>query len=190
VNKNEKIIAFDCETGGITTDMSMLTAYFAILNNKLDLIDELDLACKPNDDKPYVVTAEGLEINGINLVQHNKSSITYGAAGKKIRELTMKHSDNGKVKLIPLGHNVHFDIGFITEHLLSSKNWNQFVSYRVLDTQVVARHLQIKGSMPDDISISLGNLINHLNIQVPGRQHEAKYDTLATIEIYKRLLKI
>jgi len=187
----EKYLAFDCETGGIETETSLLTAYFGVLNYKLDLIDELDLYCKPDDNKPYVVTAEGLEVNGINLIQHERQALTYGACGKKLRDLILKHSNNGKIKMIPLGHNVHFDIEGVTAKLLSKKNWNQFVSYRVVDTQVYARCLQLKGVIPADQSVSLSSLITYLNVNIPeGRQHEAKYDTLATVEVLRKLNRL
>lgn len=188
---DEKYLAFDTETGGIEPETSLLTAYFGVLNSRLELIDELDLYCKPDDDKPYVVTAGGLEINGINLVQHDRHAITYGLAGKKLRELVIKHSNNGKIKMIPLGHNVHFDITGITTKILSKKNWNQYVSYRVVDTQIYARCLQLKGVIPGDQSVSLGNLITYLNVRgIEGRAHEAKYDALATVEVLRKLNKL
>jgi len=187
----EKYLAFDCETGGIEVETSLLTVYFGVLNSKLELIDELDLYCKPDDDKPYVVHAEGLEVNGINLIQHHKRALTYGNCGKKLRDLVIKHSGNGKVKMIPLGHNVHFDIDGVTSKILSRKNWNQYVSYRVVDTQIYARCLQLKGIIPMDQSISLSNLITYLNVRgIEGRPHEAKYDTLATVEVLRKLNKL
>ena len=187
----ELFLAFDTETGGLDLENSLLTAYFGVLNSKLELIDELDLAVKPDDNKPYVVSAEALEINGINLIQHDKHAITYGAAGKKLRDLIIKHSSNGKVKMIPLGHNVHFDIEGVTGRILSKKHWNQYVSCRVVDTQIYARCLQVKGLIASDQSISLGNLINLFNIRgIDGRPHEAKYDTLATVEVLRRLNKL
>ena len=188
---DEKYLAFDCETGGIDPETSLLTVYFGVLNHKLELIDELDLYCKPDNDGPYVVTAEGLEINGINLVKHHRQALTYGACGKKLRDLVIKHSGNGKVKMIPVGHNVHFDIEGVTNKILSKKNWNQYVSYRVIDTQILARGLQLKGTIPMDQSISLGNLINYLNVRgIEGVPHEAKYDTLATVEVLRKLIKL
>ena len=191
MSNEEKYLAMDCETGGIEHDKTLLTAYFGVLNYKLELIDELDLYCKPDDDKPYVVTAGGLEINGINLVQHHRQALTYSVCGKKLRDLVIKHSSNGKIKMRPLGHNVHFDIGHITDKILSKKNWNQYVSYRALDTQIYAGCLQVKGVIPHDQSISLIELIKYLNVRgIEGRPHEAKYDTLSTVEVLRKLNKL
>lgn len=185
-----KYIAFDDETGGIDKSTSLLTVYFSVLDSSFNEIDSLDLALKPNDSKPYVVEPGGLLVNKINLIEHDKIAITYGDGGQKLRNLLVKHSNGGKDKLIPLGHNVHFDIDGINRNLLGEKTWNQYVSYRVLDTQVYARCLQIKGILPADLSISLGSLIEYFGIQLTGNQHESKYDTLATVEVFKRLIAL
>ncbi len=186
----KRYIAFDNETGGIDETTSLLTTYFAILDSKLNKIDELELTLKPNDGKPYVVEAEGLEVNKINLIEHDKVAITYSAGGQQLVKLLKKHHINGEF-LTPLGHNVGFDIDGVTNHLLGKKTWNQYVSYKIRDTQVVAGFLQEKGYLPEDMSVSLFSLAEYFKIKVPmGNQHESKYDTLVTIEVYKALLNL
>jgi DNA polymerase III alpha subunit (gram-positive type) len=184
------LIAFDCETGGISDETSLLTVYFAILDYKLKQIDELSLALKPNDGKPYIVEPEGLHINKINLFEHDKIAVPYSSGGQQLFNLLKKYNMLDKNKITPLGHNVHFDIGGVNRNLLGAKTWNQFVSYKCEDTQIVARHYQRKGILPVDMSISLGSLIKFFNVNIPGNQHEAKYDTLATVEVYKSLLRL
>jgi DNA polymerase III alpha subunit (gram-positive type) len=183
-------LAFDNETGGLDDSCTLLTTYLAVLDKNLNVIDSLYLFLKENDGKPYKVEAEGLEINGIRIIDHDRKAIPYSKGGQRLREFIIQHSRNGQEKLIPLGHNVHFDIQGIQSKLLSRGNWEQFVSYRVFDTQTYARGLQMKGVLTMDMSISLGNLIKYFNVQLPGMQHEAKYDTLATIEVAKALLKL
>jgi DNA polymerase III alpha subunit (gram-positive type) len=190
VGRMNKFIAFDNETGGIAPETSLLTVYFAILDDKLNLVDELDLKLKPNDGKPYLVEAGGLAVNKINLIEHDKTAITYSEGGQLLVKLLKKHAV-GKDRLTPLGHNVTFDIRGVTNNLLGDKTWNQFVSYKIQDTQVCARFLQLKGYFPADMSMSLGSLANHFNIKLTdGTEHESKYDTQLTIEVYKRLLSI
>ena len=184
------LIAFDCETGGISEETSLLTVYFAILDYKLKQIDELELALKPNNSGPYIVEPEGLFVNKINLYEHDKVAIPYSTGGQQLFNLLKKHNMLDKNKITPLGHNVHFDIATVNRNLLGAKTWNQYVSYKCEDSQVVARHYQRKGILPVDMSISLGSLINFFNVKVPGEQHQAKYDTLATIEVYKSLLRL
>lgn len=182
-----KFIAFDNETGGIDPSTSLLTVYFAILNEKLDIIDELNLLLKPNNGGPYVVEAGGLHVNQINLVEHDKTAISYSEGGQELVKLLRKHV-SGKEKLTPLGHNVHFDIGGVNANLLGQKTWNQFVSYKIQDTQVTAQFLQRRGALPPDMSISLGALMDYFGVKPDGKPHESKYDTLGTIGVYKALL--
>lgn len=185
-----KFIAFDNETGGIAPETSLLTVYFAILDDQLNLIDELELYLKPNGGEPYVVEAGGLEVNKINLIEHDKKAITYSEGGQLLVKLLKKHAV-GKDRLTPLGHNVPFDIDGICNNLLGRKTWNQYVSYKIQDTQQCASFLQRKGYFPPDMSMSLTSLASHFNISVIGGQaHESKYDTLVTIEVYKALLKL
>lgn len=182
------MIAFDNETGGIAEETSLLTTYFAVLDEQYKLIDELELYLKPNDGKPYVVEPGGLAVNKINLIQHDEDAITLSEGGQKLFKLLKHHGINDK--LTPLGHNVPFDIGGINRHLLGQKTWNQFVSYKIQDTQVIASYLQRKGKFPVDMSMSLGSLANYFNVQVAGNPHESRYDTLVTIEVYKNLLRM
>jgi DNA polymerase III alpha subunit (gram-positive type) len=185
-----KYIAFDNETGGLNPETSLLTTYFAILDANFNKVDELELLLKPNNNEPYVVEAQGLEINKINLIEHDKVALTYSMGGQQLVQLLKKHFVGGE-RLIPLGHNVHFDILGINNHLLGAKTWNQYVSYRMLDTQIIARFMQTKGYISMDTAISLTSLGQHFNIHVPyGGAHESKYDTLLTIEVYKALLKL
>jgi hypothetical protein len=185
-------VAFDTETGGIGDDKSILTAYFGLFikeDNKFKLIDELDLKIKPNDDI-YRITAESLEINQIDLKQHNKIAITEKQAGTKLYDkLHIWYTDSGE-KLIPVGHNVGFDIRKITTTIIHTGSWEQYVSYRVLDTCTIAQFLRLKGDLPKDLSCSLGKLGQYFKIYNKGELHEAKYDTLLTINVLENLINL
>lgn len=186
-------IALDVETGGIGDDKSLLTAYFAFIrrydNGDMVKLDELDLKIKPNDDI-YRVTAESLEINQIDLKQHNKGAITEKQAGTKLYDKLRIWYTDSKDKLIPIGHNVAFDIRRVTNTLVNTGSWEQFVSYRVLDTCTIAQFLRLRGDLPNDLSCSLVKLVEHFNIEMDGLPHEAKYDTLCTVKVLENLLKI
>jgi DNA polymerase III alpha subunit (gram-positive type) len=186
----EKYIAFDCETGGITVDTSLLTAYFIVMNHKFEVLDTLDLKVKPNNKAPYVVTAEALGINGINLVEHDKLAITESEAGGKLREFLWKNSENGKARLVPVGHNVGFDEDFIHVHLLNKKEYSKYCSYRKLDTSVVAQYLKAQGKLPESITGSLTSLMEHFGLKFQGRAHDADSDTIGTVEVLKKMLSM
>jgi hypothetical protein len=166
-------------------DVSLLTVYFAILDESLNQIDELDLVLKPNDGL-YKIEPEALTVNNINLVEHDKVAIPYSQGGQQLVALLKKHSKGGKDGLIPLGHNVPFDINKVCANLLGRKTWNQYVSYRIQDTQVIGRFMQVAGWLKPDESMSLFNQAKLWGISIPGVEHTSKYDTLLTVELYKK----
>lgn len=182
-----KFIALDTETGGTHAECSLLSVYVCVLDENLVQLDELDLFIRPNDDL-FRVTAEGLGVNGINLVEHAKVALTEGQAAQALYNFLNKHNPDGQDKLIPIGHNVTFDIVRIKETLVSS--WDKFVSYRKLDTGSIAQFLKLRGDLPNTTTGSLGSLLEHFGIKPEGMLHSAKTDTLATVELLRRMLKL
>ena len=179
-------VALDTETGGIGEDKSLLTAYLAILDEDLNVIDELDLKTKP-DDGVYRVVGEALRINKIDLATHDLEAITYKEAGTKIYDFLYKNNPGGKLKLIPVGHNVAFDIKFLCEHTLSKKSFDKYVGYRCLDSGTISMFLMKTGRLPQ-MNASLGTLAAHYGITFDS--HTAKGDTLATVAVMKEFLKL
>jgi DNA polymerase III alpha subunit (gram-positive type) len=188
MDNNNRYIALDVETGGIGIDKSLLTAYFEVLDGHLNTLDSLNLQIRSD---VYKVTAEALSINKIDLVLHDQQADSKSIAGNKLLKLIQNHSENGKIKLIPIGHGVAFDLHFIWEHLLGRKTFEAYTSYRKLDTAVIAQFLKLSGSLDEDVSGSLTSLVTHYDINVPcdKQAHDAKWDTRATIEVLKAQLK-
>lgn len=188
-------IALDTETGGIGLDKSLLTAHFIFFtlknDNTLNIFDELNLKIKPNDGV-YKVTGEALAINGINLAEHDKVAITEKEAGtqlyNKLRTLKVggfTDKSNIESKYIPVGHNLAGDILHIKDKLISAGSWENFVSYRSIDTCSIAQFLRTTGHLPDAISCSLVELTKHFNIQVDGDAHNEIYDTYCTLYLFQ-----
>lgn len=188
-NPETRYIAFDLESGGIPDGCSVLTAFFKALDVNMKVLGTLSLKVKPNDGV-YVVTAEALGVNKINLIQHESVAITYSEAGGLLRKFLVDMSDNGKVKLIPLGKNVNGDIKWICGSILGAKTWNMYVSYRIWEVTTLALAAQRLGKYPLDRSISLGALVQFFNIQIVGELHTEEYDTDATIAASEALLKL
>lgn len=183
-------LATDVETGGIGPDVSLLTAYIAILDENMEIMDELELAMRP-DDKIYHVTAEALAINKINLIEHDKSeaTVSFGKAGELFRTLIQLHSENGKNKLIPLGHNVAFDMENLYRNVLNKKEAQNYVSYRVLDTGSTGRFLITAGLIPETVSGSLGSYVKHFGIK-EREAHTARGDVLMTVDLMKAMIAL
>lgn len=181
-------IALDNETGGVTDDTSLLTSYLVILDQNFQVIDELELAMKPKDGI-YHVNGEAMGVNKINIVEHDKVAITYQQAGTKLYDFLKKHTNNGATKLIPWGHNVNFDIIGLQNNIITKNSWNHFVSYRVIDSGVIAQVMKIIGLLPDDNKGSLEHLASFFKLE-HGILHTAKADTLLTVEVIKCTIKL
>lgn len=96
---------------------------------------------------------------------------------------------------IKVGHNVKFDMSFIeaayAEYMKliftvsgpAPDPWGK--SYHAIDTSSLAARLQHKGEIH---SVSLKNVCEHLGI-VNNKAHSAMSDVLATVEVFRRLIK-
>jgi DNA polymerase III epsilon subunit-like protein len=187
------ILTIDTETGGLKPESTILEAYFGLFEYSDGVFtqkDELNLFIKPDDDI-YRVTAESLEITNINLVKHNEISVYQRKAGTMLYDkLSNWYKISNNKRLTALGHNVAFDINKIKTTLVNPGTWEQFVSHRVLDTSTTSQFLILKGVLPSSMNGSLGELINFFNIQTLGFPHEAKYDALATIKVFEKLINL
>ena len=189
-------IALDCEMGGIDLKYSLLTVYFSALDDNLQPYNELYLRLKP-DDGDYIVCAEALLVNKIDLVKHDVLAIPYREGRAQLGKWLREVSGEGKTKLRALGHNVGGDIRFIWEKIYDRKKWESYVSYRQLDTATICQFLKDKGSLPksvdgpEGVSGSLMSLVRYFGIPYDEKTlHDAKVDTLLTVESYKKLLRL
>lgn len=182
-----KYMVFDCETGGIDPNKcSILTLYAQVLDSNFNKLDEIELFIKPNDDI-YQVTAEALAINKIDLKKHNEIAVTDSHAAMLFLEFIKAHSNTGKEKLIPVGHNVKYDIDMVTAKLIKKLTFEMFVSYRHIDTGVIGRYLQLVGKLPQTLGGSLSSFAKHFELNT-DKAHDAKGDVDMTVEILKRFL--
>lgn len=183
-------IAVDTETGGIGPEVSLLTAYLSVLNEKFEIIDELSLAIKP-DDGLYHVTGEALRINKIDLGKHDKdeATVTPGVAGGRLREFLVKNSNNGALKLVPLGHNVAFDMEKIYANVLNKKEAQKYVSYRTLDTGSTGQYLKACGRIPETVSGSLESYVKHFGV-AQKEAHTARGDVEMTVDVMLAMIEI
>lgn len=184
-----KYIVIDTETGGIEREASLLTTYLEILDENLNTIDSLYLETKPNDGV-YKVTGTAMKINGIDLATHDAKAITYKEAATLLYQFLEKNkAEDGQLK--PIGQNVKFDIIKITDNILSDKSWNQFVSYRILDTAVIAGFLIEVGKLPKDLSAGLKAMAQYFGVGIQEEfGHDARNDVALTIAVYKELIKV
>lgn len=197
-----KYIVLDTETGGLRREHSLLTAAFAILDGNLNIIDRLELKLLPDNwnertgEGYYRVRGQALSVNKLNLDELEKEGITIEKAECLLKQFIKKHAETGKTfidpetfkprpvieLLVPLGHHVAFDIERIKDTFPNS-GWNKYVTYRSLDTMIIAAFLQHIGMLPMEQGIGLGKLAALYNI--PHNAHDAMGDVEATIAVYR-----
>ena len=185
-------LAGDSETGGLTTEQDLLTLYLAIVNEDLKIMEELDLKLKPDAGRLPVADAGALKVNGIDLHKHlaDPETITYSEAKTKIVTMIKKYLKKKSrfSNIRPLFYNAAFDIGFIQKHVLPFEEWDSMISYNVVDPKVVVNFLKDSRWFPSDLG-SLVSVVKYFNIPM-GTAHTAKADSLATIEVYKKILEM
>ncbi len=179
---------FDTETGGLDTSYSLLTAYFALYNEKFDLIDELYLQLKPNTLEEFKVSPEALKVCNIDINTHfnDPKTVTYAEGNNKLIDMLIKNKIPGKkISYRPAGHNLDFDLQFIKAYLMKEDVWKKYIHHNQLDTLRVLTFLQDCGILPVELG-KLESLVKYFNIPV-GQTHNAKGDTLMTVEVYKAM---
>jgi len=178
----------DTESGGRQTNCTLLTAYFLIVNENFEKIDELYLHVKPDGDNHYIVNGQGMAINKIDIVEHDKIAVPYKQAKPFVFEFLKKNA-NGE-RLIPVGHAVKGDISRICENLISEGSWDQFCTYHFIDTSVVLQFLRACSKMPSDCDGSVTALLKYFNLDIEGQMHDAKVDATATALILKKFIEL
>ena len=192
--KLNRYLFMDNEMGGLERDRhSLLTVYLMMTDDNYNVIGDLYLYLKP-DDGTYKVCGEAMAVNKINLLEHDKKAITYKEGGTKLYNWLKSLTDNGKVKATVVGHGIYGDIDWIVYHLMSRASFENFTSYRKLDTSSTCQFLKSCGLFPEDVSGSLESLAKHFNInQHTGDDiqfHDAKFDTEITFKVFLALRKL
>lgn len=181
-----KYLVFDCETTGLLPSCNVLTAYFIILDEKFNILQELDLKIK---HPHYLIFTKALEINKINLVEHDKNAISINEGSKLIITFLKKYDTKYSI----IGHNIQFDINMLKSNkLITDKDIELYFEKDYIDTYNIAQILKIEKKISRYQSLSLSKLCNFLEItiELDSEFHDAKYDCYSTIELYKKLLEI
>lgn len=174
-----RILLFDTETGGLTTKHTLLTAFFFMLDDNLEILGELELNLKPNNGV-YNVTEKALEVNGLDLKEHDKIAITYKEGCEKLEYFINKHRDYSRI--ICSGHNVTFDIRFLKRCLMRKSFWDANFNSRIIDTCDLALSLRICNIIPIKHSLRLEPLSKLFKCQ-DREAHIAREDVLMTRDL-------
>jgi len=187
------LIAFDTETGSLSPKQGdLLSAFFAVLDEDFNIVEELDMKLKPSQGLPRA-EAGALKINGINIQKHieDPETITYGEGKDKLLKLLKKyHKKQGRYSnLIPFGYNIlGFDIGWVQTYLLPEEEWIGLMHYKAKDAMQAVDFLKDCSWLPPELG-SLGTVNKYFSL--PERNaHNAREDILMTIDVYKKLREL
>lgn len=188
------LLAFDTETGGLNCKKTdLLTAYFAIVDEDYKIVEELDLKLKPDNGRLPIAEAGALAVNKINIVNHLESpeTVTYSEGKKKLVGMLKRYATKkgrfGNTR--PFGYNIlSFDIPWVQEYLLPKDEWDSILHYKSVDAMIAVDFLKDAGWFPSDLG-SLGTVVDYLQLSKRDA-HNAREDTLMTIDVYKKLIEI
>jgi DNA polymerase-3 subunit epsilon/ATP-dependent DNA helicase DinG len=157
-------VIIDVETTGLDPANDALIEVAALTLQDHDILDEYATLINPHRDIPEFIT----RMTGITdeMVADAPSMFT---ARTKLRTVVGSH--------IVVGHNVNFDMGFLTEERVGVGNHR-------LDTVTLASIL-----VPEAGRYSLENLVRVLNLPDPnaGQTHRALDDAEQTVELFLAL---
>jgi hypothetical protein len=187
-NKQLRYLICDAEMGGRSLEYSLLTAYFMVTDAQFNVLDEIYLRVKPDNNDPYILSGQGMAVNKINLQEHDAVAITYKQAKPHLYAFLQKNA--GTTKLTPVGHAVKSDISHFIKYLISEGSWEQFCTYHYIDTSVVLQFLRACGKIPLDVDGSVSALAEHFGIVPQGELHDAKTDTILTMNILKHFVNL
>lgn len=191
-----KFIVTDCEMGGIDLDFSLLEVYFGAFDENFNFNSgnsvHHELTLKIKHDK-YIVAADAMAVNKIDLVKHHAQAEYKTEAGKKLYNFLKGHVSQNwfenmcvSTKPIVIGHGVNGDLAHIWKGLLNRETFEQFTSYRRVDTSVLHQTFQVAGIVPMEVTGSLESLAKYYEIPIEGTLHTAKADALLTLRVFQK----
>jgi len=186
------LLSTDIETTGLDPDCNdILQVAFVVSNNYLEphrAIPPFYLKLRPSS--PHIIDAKAMQINSLSIEDYLKFGIDpYDAAETLVRWIGSLGLAPGK-KVQLLGHNVHFDMSFMTKWL-GLETVNLLFDYHYRDLASALLYLNdracLRGIEYPVSKVSLAYICKTLGV-VNEQAHDALHDAVATLECYRRLM--
>lgn len=187
INKAENRFVFiDTETGGTDPQKhSLLSIGVVVWEKDNGIISQKEFFVK---SKQYVVTREAQGINKFDIETHEKfAQEPKIVINELITFLYNYFPENAAFPLV--GHNVQFDINFLKEFFKKNgRSFNSYFAHRSIDTYSIFKAMTIAGLIDKNLNSS-ADAFRYFNIKVQ-RRHSALYDSIATVELFEKLLSL
>ena len=182
----QPMLFLDTETGGLDPRSHSLLSLGLVVGDGPAVRNSLEILVR---HEPYVVSAGGLAVNRINLVEHSRAALDPPVALAVLEVFLDQHFPHRCQPVTLAGHNVGFDRAFLGAFLAGQgRALEPRFSHRTVDTHAIAAALRDAGRLPVD-NLSSTALFAHFGIQVPDeKRHTALGDALATFELYWKLV--
>ena len=183
---SQPFLFLDTETGGLDPANHSLLSIGLVVGDGPKVLNSLEILVK---HEPYVVSAAGMAVNRIDLVQHSAAALEPRMALNVLDVFLDQHFPHMCKPVILAGHNVAFDRAFLAAFLAGQgRALEPRISHRTVDTHSIAAALRDGGRLPLE-NLSSTALFAHFGIEVPEeRRHTALGDALATFELYWKLV--
>ncbi|WP_257311165.1 3'-5' exonuclease [Geothrix fuzhouensis] len=179
------LVWIDTETGGLDPSRHSLLTLALVAKPRHGwepIVDEIAFR-----HPTYVVEADAMAVNRIDLVQHHAKALEPTTAVARIEAFLDANVPQGE-KVMLGGHNVGFDIAFLMPYLRQhGPHLVGRFSHRLVDTMTLATALRVGGLLPEGKG-GLTDLLQHYGIDLADDQrHTALGDALATARLFHRM---
>jgi len=175
-------IFMDTETSGLDNQKNQILTIAIVIcdDNRNELFaEEFKVAQQPWAQ----INKQALEVNGINLEEHNKTADSEVVVLQKINKVLQTY---GLFRPMVIGQNVTFDIGFV--QAMCKRQFMRYpFNYHFQDTMVLANALKDVGKI-DIPNVKLGTIAGFFGLDTDF--HRALEDTRMTAQVYYKMLDL
>jgi DNA polymerase III epsilon subunit-like protein len=182
----QPLLFIDTETGGLDPRRHSLLSVGLVVGDGPRVANSLEVLIRHD---PFQVSAEGMKVNRIDLVQHAAMALEPEMALGVLNVFLEQHFPHRCKPVVLAGHNVGFDQAFLGAFLEGlGHHLEPRFSHRTVDTHAIAAALREAGRLPLE-NLGSSSLFEHFGIQVAeDKRHTALGDALATFELYWKLV--
>jgi DNA polymerase III subunit epsilon len=184
-----KTLFCDVETTGIDSNKHGIIQIAGLIDIDGEIVEEFDIRLKPF--KGQMISKESMNINGVSIEDLNKflePTEGYSKFVEILSKYVSKFDKNDKYFFI--GYNSSFDDNFLRALFKNCGDdyYGSYIWWPTIDVSVFAMEF-LKEQRHLFPNFKLGTIAKTLSIPIDEtRLHEAKYDSILTREIYRKIV--